>query len=93
MALDVSPRAVVHDDLVLEPGMFELAEETQLRLRLSETMRYVVSQRLAPRAPERRARERMEVARPLAAGHQPARLPADDRCIKLHRHQPDRLVR
>ncbi len=31
-------------------GMFELAEETQLRLRLSETLRYVVSQRLAPRA-------------------------------------------
>jgi twitching motility protein PilT len=31
-------------------GMFDLAEETQLRLRLSETMRYVVSQRLAPRA-------------------------------------------
>jgi len=30
-------------------GMFELAEETQLRLRLSETMRYVVSQRLAPK--------------------------------------------
>jgi twitching motility protein PilT len=30
-------------------GMFDLAEETQLRLRLSETMRYVVSQRLAPR--------------------------------------------
>jgi twitching motility protein PilT len=31
-------------------GMFDLAEETQLRLRLSETIRYVVSQRLAPRA-------------------------------------------
>ena len=31
-------------------GMFDLAEETQLRLRLSETLRYVVSQRLAPRA-------------------------------------------
>lgn len=30
-------------------GMFELSEETQLRLRLSETMRYIVSQRLAPR--------------------------------------------
>lgn len=30
-------------------GMFELAEETQLRLRLSETLRYVVSQRLAPK--------------------------------------------
>ena len=30
-------------------GMFELAEETQLRLRLSETMRYVVSQRLTPK--------------------------------------------
>src|ERR1700688_5238090 len=30
-------------------GMFDLAEETQLRLRLSETLRYVVSQRLAPR--------------------------------------------
>jgi twitching motility protein PilT len=30
--------------------MFELAEETQLRLRLSETLRYVVSQRLAPKA-------------------------------------------
>src|SRR5436190_11670249 len=29
-------------------GMFELAEETQLRLRLSETLRYIVSQRLAP---------------------------------------------
>ena len=29
--------------------MFELAEETQLRLRLSETLRYVVSQRLAPK--------------------------------------------
>jgi twitching motility protein PilT len=27
-------------------GLFELAEETQLRLRLSETMRYIVSQRL-----------------------------------------------
>ena len=31
-------------------GMFDLAEETQLRLRLSETLRYVVSQRLAPKA-------------------------------------------
>lgn len=31
-------------------GMFELAEETQLRLRLSETLRWVVSQRLAPKA-------------------------------------------
>jgi twitching motility protein PilT len=31
-------------------GMFELAEETQLRLRLSETLRYIVSQRLAPKA-------------------------------------------
>jgi twitching motility protein PilT len=31
-------------------GMFDLAEETQLRLRLSETIRYVVSQRLAPKA-------------------------------------------
>jgi twitching motility protein PilT len=30
-------------------GMFELSEETQLRLRLSETVRYIVSQRLAPR--------------------------------------------
>jgi len=30
-------------------GMFELAEETQLRLRMSETLRYVVSQRLAPK--------------------------------------------
>jgi twitching motility protein PilT len=30
-------------------GMFELAEETQLRLRLSETLRFVVSQRLAPK--------------------------------------------
>ena len=30
-------------------GMFDLSEETQLRLRLSETMRYVVSQRLVPR--------------------------------------------
>jgi len=30
-------------------GMFALAEESQLRLRLSETVRYVVSQRLAPR--------------------------------------------
>lgn len=30
-------------------GMFELAEETQLRLRLSETLRYIVSQRLAPK--------------------------------------------
>jgi twitching motility protein PilT len=30
-------------------GMFDLSEETQLRLRLSETMRYIVSQRLAPR--------------------------------------------
>ncbi|MGB8170318.1 MAG: PilT/PilU family type 4a pilus ATPase [Chthoniobacteraceae bacterium] len=31
-------------------GMFDLAEETQLRLRLSETVRYIVSQRLAPKA-------------------------------------------
>ena len=31
-------------------GMFDLAEETQLRLRLSETLRYIVSQRLAPKA-------------------------------------------
>ncbi len=30
-------------------GMFELAEETQLRLRLSETLRYIVSQRLTPK--------------------------------------------
>ena len=30
-------------------GMFDLAEETQLRLRLSETLRYIVSQRLAPK--------------------------------------------
>ena len=30
-------------------GMFELSEETQLRLRLSETLRYIVSQRLAPK--------------------------------------------
>ncbi len=30
-------------------GMFDLAEETQLRLRLSETLRWVVSQRLAPK--------------------------------------------
>ncbi len=30
-------------------GMFELAEETHLRLRLSETLRYIVSQRLAPK--------------------------------------------
>ena len=30
-------------------GMFDLAEETQFRLRLSETLRYVVSQRLAPK--------------------------------------------
>jgi twitching motility protein PilT len=30
-------------------GLFELAEETQIRLRLSETLRYVVSQRLAPK--------------------------------------------
>jgi twitching motility protein PilT len=30
-------------------GMFELAEETQLRLRLADTLRYVVSQRLAPK--------------------------------------------
>jgi twitching motility protein PilT len=30
-------------------GMFELAEETQLRLRMSETLRYIVSQRLAPK--------------------------------------------
>jgi twitching motility protein PilT len=30
-------------------GMFELAEETQLRLRLADTLRYVVSQRLVPK--------------------------------------------
>ncbi len=30
-------------------GMFELAEETQLRLRLSETLRWIVSQRLVPK--------------------------------------------
>jgi twitching motility protein PilT len=30
-------------------GMFDRAEEQQLRLRLSETLRWVVSQRLAPR--------------------------------------------
>lgn len=36
-------------------GMFELAEETQLRLRLSETLRYVVSQRLVPKASGGRA--------------------------------------
>ncbi len=30
-------------------GMFERSEESQLRLRLSETLRWVVSQRLAPR--------------------------------------------
>jgi twitching motility protein PilT len=30
-------------------GMFDLQEETQLRLRLSETLRYIVSQRLAPK--------------------------------------------
>ncbi len=30
-------------------GMFDLAEETQLRLRLSETLRFIVSQRLAPK--------------------------------------------
>ena len=30
-------------------GMFDLAEETQLRLRLSETLRWVVSQRLTPK--------------------------------------------
>ena len=30
-------------------GMFEREEEAQLRLRLSETLRYVVSQRLAPK--------------------------------------------
>ena len=30
-------------------GMFELAEETQLRLRMSETLRYIVSQRLTPK--------------------------------------------
>jgi twitching motility protein PilT len=30
-------------------GMFELAEETQLRLRLADTIRYVISQRLAPK--------------------------------------------
>ena len=31
-------------------GMFERSEEAQLRLRLSETLRWVVSQRLAPKA-------------------------------------------
>ena len=31
-------------------GMFEQSEEAQLRLRLSETLRWVVSQRLAPKA-------------------------------------------
>ena len=30
-------------------GLFDRAEETQLRLRLSETLRYVVSQRLTPK--------------------------------------------
>src|SRR5438132_20938 len=30
-------------------GMFELAEETQMRLRLADTIRYVISQRLAPK--------------------------------------------
>ncbi len=30
-------------------GMFELSEETQLRLRLADTVRYIVSQRLAPK--------------------------------------------
>ncbi len=30
-------------------GMFDLSEQTQLRLRLMETVRYVVSQRLVPR--------------------------------------------
>src|SRR5207302_814844 len=30
-------------------GMFEQTEETQLRLRLADTLRYVVSQRLAPK--------------------------------------------
>lgn len=30
-------------------GMFKLAEETQLRLRLADTLRYIVSQRLAPK--------------------------------------------
>lgn len=30
-------------------GLFELAEETQLRLRLSETLRFIVSQRLTPK--------------------------------------------
>lgn len=30
-------------------GMFERAEETQLRLRLAEMLRYIVSQRLAPK--------------------------------------------
>jgi twitching motility protein PilT len=30
-------------------GMFERAEESQLRLRLSETLRYIVSQRLVPK--------------------------------------------
>jgi twitching motility protein PilT len=30
-------------------GMFDLSEETQLRLRLSETLRFIVSQRLAPK--------------------------------------------
>lgn len=31
-------------------GLFELEEEKQLRLRLADTLRYVVSQRLAPKA-------------------------------------------
>ncbi len=30
-------------------GMFDLAEETQMRLRLADTIRYIVSQRLAPK--------------------------------------------
>ncbi|MEA3188320.1 MAG: twitching motility protein PilT [Chthoniobacter sp.] len=30
-------------------GLFELAEETQLRLRLADTVRYIASQRLAPK--------------------------------------------
>jgi twitching motility protein PilT len=36
-------------------GMFELAEETQIRLRLADTLRYVCSQRLAPKAAGGRA--------------------------------------
>src|SRR5438093_3571419 len=32
------------------PGMFTLGEEQQLRVRLSDVLRYVVSQRLAPKA-------------------------------------------